>query len=497
MNPIPLNRSTSDDGNQNQSNPLLEGIRLANTEAELFPMIARDPFRNASWCKDNRDIDLFRLYLQQVVVPTKTILKGGLAIHRMLKVVLAQLNPKLKSNRLQYYKAGSDLVKSDFFRDVHEGMVCVGLTGTGKSHLIKATLSTVPQCIERANIAGLDQVIQVTWIYLDLTSVASVEAFAHRIVQEIDNALHSNGRLFELAFKGVHSAQAKMEAALRLLKTHFCAVIVIDEIQYENFGVATAAAMRSWILKIANAGIGIVFSGNPLGFKLQLPKKPKDHEIYSTQVLRRLFSSEEIRIDPAPSVHDANWQVFIKGINRCRLVGPPHPFDIELETLKFDETGGFDDFYVELHASMEEILAKAPKRVVDRELIRLAAKRSTKLRKMQPLISSFVHKDFMSLKLCSDVDHDYYQRLWTQDVDADVAGKAAVGSVGIVQTNTAAVDYAKSLEEDKKKAERRVAAAMNKERKETNPAAAAVRDHIMDGLKNMISGNSKRADKEP
>jgi hypothetical protein len=495
MNAQPIRETSPDHNIPLEHNPLLEGLTLASNENELFPLIARDPFRQSFWKQNNQDIDLFRSYMQQVVIPTKTFLRGGLAIHRTLKTSLYQQNPNLSENQKKYFMTGSSLVSTAFVRGIHEGLVIEGITGLGKSHLIQSSLSTIPRCIERENISGVERVVQINWIYLDLTSVASVEALAHRIVETVDSILNCNGKLFELTFKGVRSAQAKMEASIRLLKTHFCGIVVIDEIQYENFAISTAAAMRAWILRIANVGIGLIFSGNPLGFQLKLPNKPKDQEQHSTQILRRLFSSDNIRLDPAPSVDDPNWITFTKGINRCRMVGEAHPYDRKLELLKFSHTGGFNDFYVELHCSIEKLLAQNPRNIVDEDLINLAARKSSKLTKMKPLISAFTQKDSMALRLCTDVDYDYYQNLWTPSTDTGSANKQS-GPVGIVNVPLTDIDPVKALADEKASAARKTARMKSKAEEKLSPAAAAVRDHHLDGLHSMISGTAKGSDNQ-
>ena len=352
-----------------------------------------------------------------------------------------------------------------------------------------------PQCIERYNIAGLKRVVQINWLYLDLTSIASLEAFASRLVDAVDCALKCNGKLFDSTFKGVRSASAMMTAAVRLLKTHFCGIVVIDEIQFGNFAVGSAAALREWMLKIANVGIGLVFSGNPMGFRLELPrsrndKKQNNDKLYATQVMRRLFATNKIRLDPALSADDPEWVAFTTGIRRCRLYGlAGHPLDLELEELKFKLTAGFHDFYVELHCSLEKILVKNPTKLVDAKLIELAARKSTKITEMQPLILAIYHQDPITLRCCKDVDCDYYEELW-KGVRQAQTSTAQVGPVGVVVMPPSTANPEKSLDQDKNLAEKKKATKQAKASKELNPAAAAVRDFHIDKLGEMISGKA-------
>lgn len=495
MNVQQIRPPDSKSKNPSKANPLLEGFKLVTTELEMFKLICRDPFRNAAWRKDNQDIDLFRYYLQQVVVPTRYALKVGVAIHKALKISLHQQNPDIQENQRQYLSTGESLLKPEYYRGIHDGICLIGVTGLGKSHLIKASLASIPQCIERKDLHGLEQVTQINWLYIDMSSIASVEALARRLVEEVDRVLESKGKLLDVTFKGLNSATAKMQAAIRILKTHYCGILVFDEIQQANFAVATAAPLRDWMLRIANVGIGLVFSGNPLGFKLQMPKtKKKEEEVqqYFTQFMRRLFSSENIRLDPAPKFDDKDWLFFTKAIITCRLFGKAHVYVPELELRKFQLTGGFHDFYVELHCSIEKLLAKNPRLKVDINLIELAAKQSAKLTEMKSLISAISNRDSIALRLCVDVDFEYYQELWFQESKGDGSSQP-IGPVGVVLMPTKTIDVTKSLADDKNTAKRRIEKNKAKAEKISNPAAQAVRENHLDELEKLISGKTKKS----
>ena len=493
MNTSPIIRTTTEVDGGDEGNPLLEGLTLTTSEVEMLPLIARDPFRNAAWRRQNQDPDLIRFYLQQVVVPTRTALRVGTALHRALKIALHQQDPRIAENKRQYFATGDSLVKPEFSRGIHDGMCILAETGAGKSHLIEAALSTIPQRIVRKNIPGIDTVTQITWIKIDMSGLPSVEALARRLVESVDNILGHEGQLLEATFRGKRSVQAMMQAAIRLLKTHFCGLIVFDEIQPDNFAVATAAPIRSWMLILANVGFGLVYAGNPLGFKLQMPKvkKATDRQhVYSTQIMRRLFSAENIRIDPAQSHADSDWLFFTKAVNGCHLFGGERPFDPNLELRKFQLTAGISDYYVELHCSIERLLAKNPAQVVDLKLVELAAKMTPKLKEMKHVIDAFLHKDLIALRLCSDIDYEYYAKLWHQEDSPKNTGQA-VGPVGIVAMPSGDVNAVQSLIEDQNAANRRMKRNKDNAERELNPAAEAVRTHHLGELDQLISGKAR------
>lgn len=496
MNVQPIKPLGLESVRSTESNPLLDGLQLVTTEAELIKLIAKNPFRNAEWRKQNQDIDLIRSYMQQVVIPTRLVLKVGVAIHKILKISLHQQDPNKQQNRRQYFATAGSLLTQEFHRGIHDGMCIEGITALGKSHLIDASLSTIPQYIERTDLPGVDRVVQINWIKIDMSGVPSVEALAWSLVAEVDRVLNQKGKLLEMTFKGLNSAQAKMQSAIRMLKTHYCGLIVFDEIQYANFAVANAASLRYWMLKIANVGIGLVFSGNPQGFKLLSPKamkskKSTEEEVkYATQVMRRLFAANNIRFDPAPACNHPEWVFFSKAICSCRLSGAAHPYDSDLEEFKFQLTAGFPDFYVELHCSIETILAKNPGKVVDKALIERAARNTSKLKEMKPLIDAFILQDSITLRQCQDVDHEYYQELWKQEYKRDESHQSN-GPVEVVSMPDNAVDTAKSLADDQKTAKNRMKRKRAKAEAVPNSAALAVRKNHLDELEKLLSGKDQ------
>lgn len=108
-----------------------------------------------------------------------------------------------------------------------------------------------------------------------MSSIASIEALAEQIIQAIDDALNANGKVYDDALAGVRSASAKMERALRLLRTHYVVILAVDEIQANNFSRPGSEDLRFWFLRIANQKISLIFAGNPLGFELHPPKRKR------------------------------------------------------------------------------------------------------------------------------------------------------------------------------------------------------------------------------
>lgn len=163
------------------SNPLLAGIFLASNEAELLPLLARNPFWDYKWLADNQDIDLFRAYLSCVVVPTNSVIEIGLNIHRAFKASAYQLNPAVQNNRIDYFLPSHSTAAFSMTQTTHCGVVILGITGLGKTYALVAALNTIPQTIKRPGLPGMSAVTQITWIRIDMSGIASIEALAEQI----------------------------------------------------------------------------------------------------------------------------------------------------------------------------------------------------------------------------------------------------------------------------------------------------------------------------
>lgn len=487
------NASQNDQGEN--TNPLLEGIAIATNDVEMLRLIAKNPFLDKGWLSQNQDIDLFRAYLSGVAVPTSTMLKIGLDIHRAFKTSAYQQNPLIQQNRIAYFSPNHSTSAYAVTQTTHSGVVILGLTGLGKTFQLVAALSTIPQTIKRTGLPGMSSLIQITWIRIDMSSIASIEALAEQIIQGIDDALNANGKVYDDTLAGVRSASAKMERAMRLLSTHYVSILAVDEIQANNFSRPDSAGLRFWFLRIANKKISLIFSGNPLGFELHPPKNETDEIRYATQELRRLFASNRTRLNPAESIDEPDWKKLRSALATCHLDGSRDAFDEELENHKLQLTGGFPDFYVALHCELEKIRITCPGCKTDKAMINQAAKSSSLIQVMQPLISAFTMRDPIALRKCTDVDHDYYLQKWRQGAkSAPNIGSEPTAPPPAPSPDAPESDPLKSINEDRKKLER----TRNKQRAKANAPTSSIKKEILgyhlDQLNTLITGPSPTDD---
>lgn len=499
---------------EKQANQLLKGIMLCRTQQEMFKELAYNPFMDRKWVQDNQDLDLFPAYVKQVVAPTKSSIRVGLEVHRALRLSAHQHDPGNKQNQRSYNEPESVPGLASLQKIAHIGFLLDGITGVGKTHTLLSCLNTIPRYVMRRNFPGLKEICQINYLLIDMSAVPSLHAFAEEGVMQIDAISGGNGALFDATMRGANRAQAKLARLRRLMKTHFVSLLILDEVHAENFAQGGADPLLYELLLISNMGIAVIPSGNPLAFQLRESKQSKSKNDVSrdakivAQILRRLFATNEIRLDPFSSPKDADFQILSKTFARVHLGGACDEWNENLEVLKFNLTGGIQDCYVELHIQLERLRNQDPRRSVDEAMIREAAGMSTKLKKMSGLISAFREKDLLQLRQFKDVDHDYYHAKWkiesasdsndksdTSDPeDTGLSGECKKNGATPISTNVATEfvnpDLQKYAEGKKKQSERRI----EKQKAENSPEAQrkidSVKQFHLDQLDKMIAEKS-------
>ncbi|GAB7540558.1 hypothetical protein CS8_002190 [Cupriavidus sp. 8B] len=131
----------------------------------------------------------------------------------------------------------------------------------------------------------------------------------------------------------------------------------------------------------------------------------------STQALRRL-SETTIRIEPADSIDDEEWDSFLWGLWACQLLPRSKRLNKEISQEYFNATGGFIGHLVPLHALAQKLAIVAGRETITVEDIKEAASKRPLAPGMKRMIRAFVEKDASKLVGFSDVDNDYYIEKW-------------------------------------------------------------------------------------
>jgi len=391
-------------------NPLLRGIPNPMTDEELIRLIAHDPFRDPNWVDRVASVRRLPDILQSVFVPTPGSLRLARTLFDVLHNGYARRDPRNHGVWANFYEITSDVTYGNAGPCFTDAVAISGITGLGKSHQVSRVLSVIPQTIRHDNLGGrLSGVTQIVWIYLDMSTANGLEALLLELLEKIDELLGTQE--YRRQYSGTRiNIDRLINTLIRALKTHFCGILVWDEIQRLNFGLKQASErVRNLMLKLLNAGISVVLVGNPLG--LQFNEK----QGVSAQLIRRLKANGQVRLDPADSSLDEEWQMLVRGLWRCQILPKRSPLTPAHFDVFFRYTGGFPKFLTHLLAYSQQRAVATGADELTLELIEQAAQSSSMLNEMRPLIDAFVTRDVLALGAFSDVDVDYYRKRWGTD----------------------------------------------------------------------------------
>jgi len=415
-------------------NPLLKDLFLPATRQEIVRAIAKDPFRDESWTAENGCPELFGTALTLVVCPTDFAIEIAERVFRAIENGLYFRDPASINARRVFSAGGSYWMPDEEVADV---VLVLGETGSGKTHAVKAALQSLPQVIDRDAIEelGLRSVRQCIWLKVNMTGIVAIEGLLRGIAGALDAALGQEGRLSKGLFAGTRTVEAMTDALLRRLKTQLLGVLVLDEIQKQNFGFdrKDAARLRNLLIGFINTGIPVVLSGNSMAVRFE--ELGGDASVghrgstESSQLARRIFKKSPVIYEPPTNADDQQFRLLVDAIVRCRLPNIQVTASKDLYEEIYRATAGFPDFVSQLWAEANAIARGEDLKVIDGAIVKRAADMCPLLRKMRNFVAAFVNRDCAQLEAFSDVDVERYRIQWEKSSKAHPREKDWVETV--------------------------------------------------------------------
>lgn len=490
---IPTDGSCSAD--EQPLNPLLESLPDPKVDTDLVRLLAYDPFRDPIWKQENGDPLRLPDHLRTVYIPTKKSLEIASAFYSCVRNGYIRRNPYLPAVWSSFYNLEEVHMVSGTGPVYPNCMVLSGITGLGKSHIVLRVLSTLPQTIHHIDFGPhFASLTQIVWLYIDMSTGAGIKALLLEILNKIDDTLMSRTNYAEQNSKERISVERLINNTIRVLKTHFCGVIVLDEIQKQNFGQKSGSErVRNFLLKLLNTGIPIILVGNPLGLKFE------ENKGESAQLSRRLQAHAKVRIDPANGHDDSDWKILVRGLWRCQILPVIAPLHEDIQRALYSLTGGFPDFLSALLAAGQCLAIKRDADFLSEELLRDAARSHPLLQEMKPLIDAFVLRDLVRLQRFSDIDHEYYQELWSKAVPPRTHRVAEAAVIESSQNANVGTTYPHSSPSHIIKHRQAVFASENDQRKQAKsknvpPKLSALGEYQLEKLKALIDSESHKKD---
>jgi len=334
-----------------ENNPFLDGISPFIPFRDLPKKLSYSPLTTINWKSvppGHRESLLD--YADRHFVPTANILEPTAGIQSLLRRTLNSANPLKAENKIRCNQIAVAF-SNDSLRHISStqggGMLLSGMTGSGKTALIKRSLEILvsQQVVDHGNSAagGYYGLRRCVYLVVDHPSNGSRGALLKRILHCLDEKLQTS--YFDDHKKTVN-IDSLLVVVCKLLTRHRVSLLCIDEKQESTFEDSPWRTEFSlFYLQLMNLGISVVLSGNPLAF---------EHMSIYSQLVRR-FSTGGIHslAHARPSI-DEWWPLqFVPQARKFSLVENWNISDEARKKFEDDNSGGLPGVFMAFHVEVQ------------------------------------------------------------------------------------------------------------------------------------------------
>lgn len=417
-------------------NPFLEVLGPQIPYLDMAQILAFSPLSNMTITHiplAQREELLIRI--KKHFLPTRDAQKIAAAMQTLLRAHYTQRNPFDPAVRRQVYALASHRDKNlsgiPWLSGGASGLIVSGITGLGKSTIIERYLALLPQQVveySASEIPGYAYVKQIVWLKVDMSVDGSRGGFLLAILASVDQLIGTD--YHDQYAKGRWTVEKLMVRVGIVLSAHFCGMLIIEEIQAENFSDSKwLKELATFFLRLLNFGIPVVLVGNPMGFT-----KLSEH----SQLMRRLTFGGCFRMEPSESPVDFEWKkVLVPGIWEFDVMPEKTELNDEISAALFQYSGGINDFLARLRIESQKNAIRRGENSVSLAHIREAYDAETFVDN-HGLIQGFTKKDYKFLSAYKDVPAEHYKQRWEekrkQDQSKTESGTSAEAHVELTES---------------------------------------------------------------
>lgn len=412
-------------------NCLLDALGPEITLEDLPGRLANAPLDEIPW----RSVPLAGRYqlvrfLRSHFVPTPTAIEIALSLQRTLRMGYIERNPRDIQQRQKLSKISgfrnSDITELPWFPTYASGTVIKGITGLGKSTMVKRVFDLFPKFKDHGeNVEGCWLALkQITHITVSMAGDQSRAGFLLNILSAVDIVAETH-YYEQYSNKTGLTVEKLMVIVVIVLSNHRCGYLIIDEIQKRNFFPGESRALLLlFFLRLLNVGIPLLLIGNPEGFL--------GFESF-TQDTRRLYSDGCFELWPADSIDDIEYfDDFVDGKCEFNLIGPPLVLDTAMKIAILKCTAGIHGYFDLLYEIMHDNAIRSGRTQFEIDDVQ-SAYMSSRMAPHRVVIDALSSRDPLRLLDFEDISEEAFSVRWGIDLkevlaraNTDTLAKAAI-----------------------------------------------------------------------
>lgn len=347
-------------------NPIIEALPPIKSDEEIIAGLLNVP--NCDAKERELESHLRRIHVKRIqnfIQPIPEYLTCYRAIESALLNGYSSKNPftPTTTHYLHYLDTKETPVQpvTGCFMPRGAALTVVGNTGTGKSHMLKSILNSIPQVIKHTNYHGKKlELTQLVWVNIECPHDASISGFCKAAFQAIGDAVGED--VLSECTKGrpsIEDMQIKLE---KLVRRWFIGIFIVDE--YSNIDIGKSGGeykLLKFLLNMMNrSGVPFVFAGTCELLEILVKQE---------RIARRVESLGMIKMEALqPDV----WDVFIKRLWRLQWTNTPTPLSDKLSAVMYDLSFGVIDTAVRIFMKAQDSIIGSGEEKITEPVLELA-----------------------------------------------------------------------------------------------------------------------------